>query len=100
MLEACIRILENEVQKEEAAMKQAQALGQKMDQARARFRRAVRIWREGDASAAEGPGEFRASAAGGDASPDRTGDAHAGSPAASDASFPSQREPGENLGSF
>ena len=37
----CIRILENDVQKEEAAMKQAQPLGQKMDQARARFRRAV-----------------------------------------------------------
>ena len=41
MPEACIRILESEVQEEEAAMKQAQPLGQKMDQARARFRRAV-----------------------------------------------------------
>ena len=39
--EACIRILENEVQKDEAAMKQAQPWGQEMDQARARFRRAV-----------------------------------------------------------
>ena len=29
-----------------------------------------RTWREGDASDAEGPGQFRASAAGGDASPD------------------------------
>ena len=38
---ACIRILENEVQKEEAAMKRAQPLGQKMDQARARSSRAV-----------------------------------------------------------
>ena len=58
-----------------------------------------RIWREGDASA-EGPGEFRASAAGGDASPERTEDAHAGSPAASDASCTSQRELGKNLGGF
>ena len=41
MPEECIRILESKVQKEEAAMKQAQSLGQKMDQARARFRRAV-----------------------------------------------------------
>ena len=39
--EACFRILENEVQQQETAMKQAQPLGQKMDQARARFRRAV-----------------------------------------------------------
>ena len=53
-------------------MKQAQPLGLKMDQARARFRR-CQIWREGDAGAAEGPGE--ASAAGGDANPDRPGDA-------------------------
>ena len=36
-----LRILENEVQQQETAMKQAQPLGQKMDQARARFRRAV-----------------------------------------------------------
>ena len=41
MPEECIRILESKVQKEEAAMKQAQPLGEKMDQARARFRRAV-----------------------------------------------------------
>ena len=41
MPEACIRILEEEVQKEEAAMKLAQPMGQRMDQARARFRRAV-----------------------------------------------------------
>ena len=41
MPEECIRMLENEVQKEEAEMKQAQPFGQKMDQARARFRRAV-----------------------------------------------------------
>ena len=41
MTEECIRILESKVQREEAAMKQAQPLGQKMDQARARFRRAV-----------------------------------------------------------
>ena len=47
-------------------MKQAQPLGQRMDQARARFRRAV----ESGEKAAEGTGEFRASAAGGDASPD------------------------------
>ena len=37
----CIRILENKVQQEETAMKQTQPLGEKMDQARARFRRAV-----------------------------------------------------------
>ena len=37
----CIRILENKVQQEETAMKQAQPLGQNMDQARARFRRAA-----------------------------------------------------------
>ena len=73
--EACIRILENEVQQEEVAMKEAQPLGQKMDQASC-----YRIWRVGDASAAEGPREFRASTAGGDARPDRPGDAHAGSP--------------------
>ena len=36
--EACIRILENDVQQQETAMKQAQPLGQKMDQARARRR--------------------------------------------------------------
>ena len=36
----CIRILENNVQEEETAMKQAPPLGH-MDQARARFRRAV-----------------------------------------------------------
>ena len=39
--EACFRTLENEVQQQKTAMKQAQPLGQKMDQARARFRRAV-----------------------------------------------------------
>ena len=59
-----------------------------------------RIWREGDASAAEGPREFRASTAGGDASPDRPGDAHPRNPAASDASSTSQHEPGQILGSF
>ena len=41
MPEACLRILEKEVQQQKTAMKQAQPLGQKMDQARARFRRAV-----------------------------------------------------------
>ena len=41
MPEACLRILENEVQQQKTAMKQAQPLGQKMDQTRARFRRAV-----------------------------------------------------------
>ena len=51
-------------------MQQAQPLRQKMDQARARF--------IGDASTAEGPGEFRASAAGDDAGPDRPGKAHVG----------------------
>ena len=35
--EACLRILENEVHQQETATKQAQPLGQKMDQARARF---------------------------------------------------------------
>ena len=57
------------LRKQGAAMKQAQPLGQKVDQARARFRRA-------GASAAEG------------------------SPVASNASSTSQREPGQNLGSF
>ena len=70
--EACLRILDNEVQQQEAAMNQAQPLGQKMDQARARFRRAVESG-EKAMRAAEGPGELRASAAGGDASPDRIG---------------------------
>ena len=37
----CIRVLECKVMKEEAEMKQAQPMGQRMDQARARFRRAV-----------------------------------------------------------
>ena len=41
MPEECIRVLECKVLKEEAEMKQAQPLGQKMDQARARLRRAV-----------------------------------------------------------
>ena len=41
MPERCIRILEEEVQKEEAAVKLAQPMGQRMDQARARFRRTV-----------------------------------------------------------
>ena len=49
-----------------------------------------RIWREGAGCNAEGPREFRARTAGGDASPDRPGDAHAGSPAVSDASSTSQ----------
>ena len=40
MPDECIRILENMVQQEETAMKQAQPLGQ-MAQARARFRRVV-----------------------------------------------------------
>ena len=78
-------------------MKQAQPMGQRMDQARARFRRGGR---EGSVGAAEGPGEFRTSAAGGDASPDRPGGAQAGSPAASDASCTSQREPRQIFGSF
>ena len=39
--EDCIRVLECKVMKEEAEMKQAQPMGQRMDQARARFRRAV-----------------------------------------------------------
>ena len=39
--EECKQILEAKVQQEEAAMKRAQPSGQKMDQARARFRRAV-----------------------------------------------------------
>ena len=42
MPEACLRILETEVQKEEAAMRKAQHLGQKMDQVTAQFRRAVK----------------------------------------------------------
>ena len=37
----CIRILECRVLKEEAEMRQAQPMGQRMGQARARFRRAV-----------------------------------------------------------
>ena len=37
----CVRIFENKVQQEEAARKQAQPFGQKMDQARGSFRRAV-----------------------------------------------------------
>ena len=41
MPEECIRILESKVRQEETAMKQAQLLGQKMDHARARFRRAA-----------------------------------------------------------
>ena len=41
MPEECIRVLECKVLKEEAEMRQAQPLGQKMDQARARLRRAV-----------------------------------------------------------
>ena len=69
MPEGCSRILERKVQKEEAALKQAQPFGQKMDQARARCRRAVESGEEG---------EIRASAAGGDAGPDRPGKAHAG----------------------
>ena len=39
--EDCIRILECKVTKEETEMRQAQPMGQRMDQARARFRRAV-----------------------------------------------------------
>ena len=41
MPEVCIRVLKCKVLKEEAEMKQAQPMGQRMDQARARFRRAV-----------------------------------------------------------
>ena len=55
MPERCIRILEEEVQKEEAAMKLAQPMGQRLDQARARFRRIVEAGgREGDAKGVEG----------------------------------------------
>ena len=96
MPETCFRILENEVQQQKTAMKQAQPMEQKMDQAQAQCRRAV----ESGEMQAEGPGELRACAAGGDASPDRPGPARAGSPAASDASSTSQCEPGQNLGSF
>ena len=41
MPEDCIRVLECEVVKEEAEMRQAQPMGQRTDQARARFRRVV-----------------------------------------------------------
>ena len=41
MPEECIRVLECKVLKEEAELKQAQPLGQKMEQARVRLRRAV-----------------------------------------------------------
>ena len=96
MPEECIRTLESEVQQEEAAMKQAQPLGQKMDQARARFRRALVAGEKAMQALQKAQGEFRASAAGGDAGPDRRGKAHA----ASDASSTSQCEPGQNLGGF
>ena len=46
MPEECIRMLEGKVQKEEAAKKQVQLLGEKMDQAKARFRRAVEAGEE------------------------------------------------------
>ena len=41
MPDDCIRVLECKVRKEEAEVKQAQSTGQRMDQARDRFRRAV-----------------------------------------------------------
>ena len=37
----CIKILEDQLQQEEAAMRQSQPLRWKMDRARARFRKAV-----------------------------------------------------------
>ena len=77
--EACLRTLENEVQKEEVAMKQAQPLGEDGPSA-GQISSCCRIWREGDGSTAEGSRELRASTGGGDASPDRPGDAHARSP--------------------
>ena len=45
MPEECIRVLGCKVLKEEAEMKMAQPMSQRMDQARARFRRAVEAGR-------------------------------------------------------
>ena len=84
--EACIRVLENEAQKEEAAMKQAQPLGQKMDHARARLRRAVESGEKAMQALQKAQENFEQAQQEVMQSPDRPGDAHAGSPAASDAS--------------
>ena len=81
-------------------MRRAQTMGQKMDQARARFRRAVESGEKSMQVLQKAKENSEQSTAGGDASPDRPGDAHAGSFAASDASSTSQHEPWQILGSF
>ena len=68
MCEECIRSLESKVQQEEISIKHAQTLGQRMDQAQARFRRAVESG-ENDGSTADGSGDIRASTAGGGTGP-------------------------------
>ena len=73
-------------------MRQAQPVGQRMDQARARFRRAVESGEKAPESRAQGQRELRASAAGGDASPNGLAQANA--------SLVSQRDPGQIIGSF
>ena len=79
------------------AMKQAQPLGHKMDQARARFRRGAESGEKAMEALQKAQENF-VQAPGGDTGPDGPGKAHAGSPAASDASSTSQREAGQNLG--
>ena len=78
LLEACIRILENEVQEEEAAMKQAQPMGQRRDQARARFRRAVESGEKAMQVLQKAQENFEQAQE--VTSPDRPAQAHAGKP--------------------
>ena len=79
-------------------MKQAQPFGQKMDQARAGFRRAVEAGEKALEALQKAQANFEA-AQGGDTGSNGPGQVCAGSPVASNASSTSQRERVQNLGS-
>ena len=100
MPEECIRVLECKVLQEEAEMKKAQPLGQKMDQARARLRHSVEAGEKALGERAEGPREFRTSEAGGDTNPYRHAQTPAGILFTSNANSTSQCGPGQIFGGF
>ena len=86
--------------KEEAEMKQAQPMGQRMDQARARFRRAVEAGEKAKEAMLKAQANFEQAQQEVCTGPTGLARAHAGSATAGNASSTSQREPGQILGSF
>ena len=80
-------------------MRHAQPLGQRMDQARARFRRAVEAGEKAQDAVQKAQAKFE-EAQQEVVQAQKDEQAHAGSPVASDASSTSQCEPGQNLGSL